>query len=118
MGWKKMSDKKPKDLVLNELKKITRILLLSNAASLEAEIAKVANTNARKIMWVLMNGQRMPKELADAASVTSMAASNFLKSAVIVGLIEYTQRKPPNRSLDYVPPSWLSLVDLSKFEVI
>jgi len=104
------------DPVLKELKMITKILLFSNAVSVEAEIAKVANNDGRKKMWVLMDGIKMPKELASKANVTSMTASNFLNSALTVDLIEYTPRRPPRRKLDYIPPSWLNLIELPKAE--
>jgi len=104
------------DLVLEELKKITKILLLTNADSIEAEIAKVANNDGRKKMWASMDGVKMPKELAAKAGVTSMTASNFLNAALVADLIEYTARQPPRRKLDYVPPSWLSLIEQPKTE--
>ena len=98
------------NLTLRELKKISKILLLVNAKIVEAEIEKIANTPIRKKMWVLIDGKRMPKDLAKEVNVTAMAVSKFLDATSIAGLIEYTQREPPQKILDYIPPAWLSFV--------
>ena len=97
---------------LRELRKISRILILANAASIEEEFSKIATTNERKKMWVLMNGKKMPKDLAKETGVTIMAVSNFLAAGVATELIEYNRGEPPRRILDYVPPSWIELVKL------
>ena len=93
--------------VLRELQKISKILMLANAEIVENELSKIASTEDRKKMWVLIDGQRMPKEIADTVGVTPMAVSYFLSSAVTAGLIEYIQGTPPRRILDYVPPAWI-----------
>jgi hypothetical protein len=93
-----------------ELKKISKILALANAPIIEKELAKIANSAKRKKMWVLLDGKRMPKEIAQEVGVTQMAVSYFLNAAAAAELIEYTQREPPRRLLDYVPPAWIDLV--------
>ncbi len=85
-----------------------------NASVIEQELSKFATTNERKKMWVLVDGERMPKDLAVATGVTPQAVSYFLNAGIAAGLIEYRRGEPPRRVLDYVPPSWLDLVDLSK----
>jgi len=94
----------------------TKILLLANAATIEAEISKIANNDARKKLWVLIDGVRMPKDLAKETGVTTMTVSNFLNVALAAEFIEYAPRQPPKRILDYVPPSWLGLIELPKIE--
>jgi len=96
--------------VLSELKKISKILLLANSTNVEEELAKIANTNVRKKMWVLIDGKRMPKDIAKEVGVSSMAVSYFLNCASAADLVAYAQREPPRRILDYVPPSWVDLV--------
>lgn len=100
------------EATLRELRKISRILILANAASVEKELSKICTTNERKRMWVLMDGKRMPKDLAKETGVTVMAVSNFLTTGVAAELIEYNRGEPPRRILDYVPPSWIELVKL------
>jgi len=106
-----MSEESKEDtLTLRELKKISKILILANAPIIEKELSKIANSDARKKMWVLIDGKRMPKDLAKEAGVTQMAVSYFLNAAAAADFIEYTQREPPRKMLDYIPPSWIDLV--------
>jgi hypothetical protein len=111
-----MSGEKEKDPTLRELKKISKILTLANAPVIEKELSKIANSDARKIMWVLIDGKRMPKDIAQEVGVTQMAVSYFLNAACTAEAIEYTQREPPRRMLDYVPPSWIELTLKQKAE--
>jgi len=101
---------KENTLTLRELRKISKILILANASTIEKELLKIANTDARKKMWVLIDGKRVPKDIAKEAGVTQMAVSYFLDAASAAELVEYAKREPPRRILDYVPPSWIDLV--------
>ena len=98
------------EMVLRELKNIAKILTLANASVIEGELSKIASNDARKRMWILIDGKRMPKDLAKEVGVTVMAVSNFLTALATSEFIEYTQREPPIRKLNYIPPSWISLV--------
>jgi len=100
--------------MLRELRRISKILLFSNSKIVELEIAKVATTDERKRMWVLMDGDRMPKDIAEATGVTQMAVSNFLNEALTAELIEYQRGNPPKRLLNYVPPVWIGLLPSEK----
>ncbi len=102
--------------VLRELRKISKVLTLSNSAVIEQELNKIASTNERKQVWVYMDGQRMLQDLASLVKVTPQAVGQFLNAGVAVELIEYERGKPPRRILDYVPPDWLSLVNLQQSE--
>lgn len=102
--------------MLRELKKISKILLLSNAPAVEKELAKVATSTDRKRMWVLIDGNRMQKDIADAIRVTQAAVSYFLTAAQAADLIEYKRGEPPRRLLDYVPPAWVELISLEEGE--
>lgn len=97
---------------VKELKMILKVLILTNATAIEKEISKIATTNERKKMWVVINGKLMPKDIASQTDVTQMAVSNFLGACKTAGIIEYTKGEPPKRTLDYVPPSWIDLVKL------
>lgn len=101
------------DSTLKELKKISKILILSNASVIENEIAKIASTNDRKRIWVLIDGTKMPSDIAKEAITTTMTVSNFLNAGKIADLVEYTKGLPPQRILDYVPPSWIDLTKVS-----
>lgn len=96
--------------MLNELKKISKILLLANSTQLDIELGKVADNEARKKMWVLIDGKRMPKDIANEVGVSLATVSRFLDKASAADLVSYAAKKPPIKTLDYVPPSWLNLV--------
>ncbi|MEM1577359.1 MAG: hypothetical protein QXT98_07605 [Archaeoglobaceae archaeon] len=98
------------EVILQELKKISKILILINASTIENELSKIANTDARKKMWVLVDGKRMPQDIANMVEVSRRAVSYFLEDMATAGFIEYNPYKPPVRILDYVPPSWLELL--------
>jgi len=95
------------ELVLRELQKISKLLILANAPVIQKELENLATTDERKKMWILMDGKRMPKDIADQVGVTAMAVSYFISSAVAAGLVDYSQGAPPRRMLDYVPPVWI-----------
>ena len=104
------------ETMLRELKKISKILTLANASSLEKELEKIASTNDRKKMWVLIDGKRRQREIATDAGVTQAAVSYFLSAATAAELIEYPRGEPPRRVIDYVPPTWIELVKLPPSE--
>jgi len=97
---------------LRELKKISKILILTNSPAIERELSKIASSDYRKRIWIYMDGKRMPKDIAKEVGVTQMAVSYFLSAGVAAELIEYERGQPPRRILDYVPPAWLTLVKL------
>jgi predicted transcriptional regulator len=104
------------EAMLRELKRISKILSLASASSLEKELEKIASTNDRKKMWVLIDGKRRQKEIAADAGVTQATVSYFLSAAVATELVEYPQGEPPRRIVDYVPPAWIELVKLPPAE--
>ena len=98
------------EAMLRELKKVSKILILAHASSIQKELDKVANTNDRKKMWVLIDGKRLANEIAKEAGVNPSTMSRFLDSALAADLVEYIKGEPPRRVLDYVPPLWIDLV--------
>ena len=98
--------------LLQELRAIKKILLLANSEIIEGELSKIATTDERRRIWVLIDGERTVKDLAKEVKVTERAVHYFLSALRAAGFIEYTRGKPPRKILDYVPPSWLQLVSL------
>lgn len=49
------------DETLKELKKISKILTMAHGEQLEKELAKIATTDDRKRIWVLINGELTQK---------------------------------------------------------
>ena len=95
---------------LEELRKISKILTLVNAETIEKELSKYATTNDRKRVWVLIDGKRMSKDIAQSIGISIRAVDIFLKVLENAELIENPRGKPPKRLLGYVPPPWLELV--------
>jgi hypothetical protein len=101
-----------KDLVLEELRKISKILTLAHGESLEKEISKIASSDERKKIWVLMDGVKLPKDIAKDVGVTVQSVNRFLAIAEKASIIENPWGKPPKRLIDYVPAKWVELIKL------
>lgn len=100
-----------KDPILDELKKIYRLLILIHGDAIERELSKIANTEKRKVMWVLIDGTRMTKDIANFVNVTERGVNKFLKELSLAELAENPRGRPPRRLINYVPPSWISLLE-------
>lgn len=99
---------------LTELKKISKILILSNAQTLEKELSKYATTEDRKRVWALIDGKILPKEIAIAIGGSRRAVEIFLKGLENAELIECTYGKPPKKIVDFVPASWIDLITIAE----
>lgn len=103
-----------KDSVLEELKRISKILTLAHGKAIEKELSEVATSTERKRMWVLIDGNRMSKDIAQEVGVAIRSVDRFLKIASAAGLAENPRGKPPRRVIEYVPPSWIELLKIEK----
>lgn len=63
------------DKMFRELRKIAKVLILSNAKLIESEISNIATTDDRKKMWALIDGQRSSKDIANELKVTQRAVN-------------------------------------------
>lgn len=95
---------------LAELKKILKILTLAHSDAIEGTLSKIATTDERKQIWVLVDGNLMSKDIADRVGITEDAVNKFLRVLQRAELIDNPPRKPPRRLIDYVPPSWIDLL--------
>jgi hypothetical protein len=93
---------------LVELRKISKILTLVNAEVLEKELSKYATTNERKKAWILIDGNKTTEQIGQLAGMKVRTIQDFLKILTDASLIELS--RPPKRIIDYVPASWLNLV--------
>lgn len=96
--------------ILKELKKISKIITLSNGNSLETEIAQYASTDDRKKIWVLIDGIRQADDIVKTSGMTQAPVYKFLKILEESGLIERQHGKSPQRLLNYVPADWIDLI--------
>lgn len=97
---------------LSELRKISKILILANVKTIETELSKYATTDDRKRVWILLDGQRMTKDIAKIIGIKRRAVGIFLKILENAELIENLRGKPPKKIIDYVPPAWLELISV------
>jgi hypothetical protein len=100
------------DLVLEELRRISKILTLAHGESLEKELSKIATSDERKRIWVLIDSVKLPKDIAKEVGVSVRSVNRFLAIGEKAGLIENPWGKPPKRLIDYVPASWIELTKL------
>lgn len=101
---------------LNELRKISKLLILSNGQAIENELSKYATTDERKRVWVAINGQRLPEELSKNSGMKSAAVYKFLTLLRDAELIETPYGEPPKKIIEYVPASWLDLITVDTEE--
>jgi hypothetical protein len=99
----------PQDPVLKQLQLITRILTIAHADRVANELAKIATTDDRKKMWILIDGKQMSRDIARKLNVSDRAVNYFLREATLAGFVENPRRKPPAKLIDFTPPSWLPL---------
>jgi len=98
---------------LKELQKITKILTLSNAETLTQALSDYASTDERKMIWVLIDGGNMSKDIAKRIGKIKVRTVNvFLKELEEARLIENPKRKPPTRLVDFVPSAWIDLLKM------
>lgn len=96
---------------LKELRKISKIITISNGSALETELAKYVTSSERKIIWALLDGKNHPEDIAKIINKTKSAVDIFLRILEKAELIE--ERKygvPPVRMLDYIPSDWIQLL--------
>lgn len=95
---------------LAELRKISKLITLVNGEALEKELAKYATTEERKKVWVLINGERVPDELTKNSGMKQSALYSYLKILSNADFIEVPHGKAPKKKLEFVPASWLELL--------
>ena len=94
--------------LLHELKKITKILTLTNSEKLQEEIGRFATTDERKKIWVLLDGTRQPKDIAQQLKLTPRGVNKFLRVLESADLIE--RGEAPRRLTDFVPANWVEML--------
>jgi hypothetical protein len=100
------------DETLKELKKISKILAMAHGEQLEKELSKIASTDDRKRIWVLMNGELTPEEISRQTNITIGTIKNYLTILKKAELIENPYGKPPKKLIEYIPPRWVELLKL------
>jgi len=105
------------DPTLEELRKIYKILLLSNSEKIEKELSKLVTSDERKKIWVLIDGKRSTKEIAKIVGVAVRSVNRFLDIGEKMGFVENEWGKPPRKIVDYTPSSWIELIKKGKMVI-
>jgi DNA-binding transcriptional ArsR family regulator len=99
------------ELILNELRKMNKILALSNGSKLELEIAKYATTAERKMIWGLIDGEMQAPQIASRINKTKRSVDHFLQILEDAELLEKRKYgRPPKRTIEFVPAQWTELL--------
>jgi len=92
---------------LFELRAIKRTLSIAHSEKIDDYLNEVITSENRRKMWIAINGERMPNDIAEEVGVSAMAVSRFLKSVIDANLVEYAKGYPPMKIIDHVPSKWL-----------
>lgn len=98
--------------VYDELKKITKILLLAHSVEINLELEKLASTDDRKKIWLSIDGEHTSKEISDKIIVSKRSVDRFLKILENKGFADNPWGKPPTKLIDHIPEEWMDLLNL------
>ena len=99
-----------------EMKNISKILLIAHSDKIESELEKVATTDERKRIWILIDGKRTSQEIAVQIGISKRSVDRFLRLAENIGFVKNPWGKPAYRTVDYVPSKWVERLSLEKDE--
>ena len=100
--------------IINVLKNISKVLILSNSEKIKVELEKIATNDERKIIWVLINGKNDNKIISERARITERSVRRIIKLFEEAELVDNPRGKPARRLLNYVPPDWIELLPPEK----
>ena len=92
---------------INELRAIKRILILAHSDKINAYLNEVITSENRRNMWIAINGEHMPNDIAKKVGVSTMAVSKFMKTVIDAHLVDYVKGNPPKKIIEHVPADWL-----------
>lgn len=101
-----MSDKE----ILNEIKNISKLLILINSNKITVELEKIISTDERKMIWVLFDGERTNEEISSITGASIRTIQGFRKILGEADYIENPWGKPASKKINYVPTEWISLL--------
>lgn len=96
---------------LFELRAIKRTLSIAYAEKVDAYLNEVIRTPIRRKMWIALDGERLPIEIATEVGVTPAAVTFFLKTVTNARIIEYVRGQPPRKIIDHIPSDWFIEVE-------
>ena len=97
--------------IIQELKNIKAILAFSNSKLIEDKLNTIIRTKARKLLWIHCDGKKTQTDLANLVDVSQPAVSVFVNLTQKAGLMDNSPSGCPYRVLDYIPSTWLELLE-------
>ena len=98
--------------ILEELKRLTKIVTLANGINITKEIEKIATSDDRKKIWVLIDGENRSEDIAKIIKNTERSVNRFLN---ILEQVEFIKKRhygaPPKKLVEYTPSEWVELLD-------
>lgn len=104
--------------ILAELRKMNKVMILANGDKLETELARYASTDERKKVWALIDGKRDINELIRGSGLKKSLIYSFLAMLEEANLIEKSHGKPPMKTLEFVPASWVELLESKNVQTL
>src|SRR4029077_11133551 len=102
--------------ILGELRRISKLITLSNAERLEQELSRIATTEERRRIWVKINGERSQDLMAKELGINRRTVNRFVVVLEAADLVETIRGGPPKRIVNYVPPGWVDLIESNEPE--
>jgi hypothetical protein len=102
--------------IIHELKKISKLLTFAYSDKIIRELEKMASTEKRKMMWVLIDGTKDPEEISKRVGLSARSVYDFQNILEAAGLANNPWGKPASKIFDYVPPEWIELLPPEKVE--
>lgn len=99
----------PMQKILDELRKMNKVMTLVNGDKIETQLAKFATTPERKKIWALMDGTRDMGELIRASGLKQAPVYKFVTALENAQLVQRAHGQPPIRVVDFVPAEWAEL---------
>ena len=100
--------------VVNELKNISKLLTFVHSEKIKAELEKIATNDERKMIWVLIDGTKVNKIIAERVNITERSVRRNIKVFEEASLVHNPRGKPTSRLLKYIPPDWIELLPPEK----
>ena len=70
------------------------------------------------MIWTLLDGKRMPKEIGSIIGISDRSIREFQTILETANLATNPWGKPATRIFDYVPPEWIELLPKDKINIL
>jgi len=106
MEWSNTSNNE----LLEEIKNISKLLLLINSEKITSQLEKYVSTDERKMIWILLDGNKTNEDISKITGSKIRTIQNYKKILEGADLIFSPHGKPGIRKINFVPSEWLKLI--------